>query len=477
MRVKDFDTNGLIHAMNFVNSGTEDKELFDAAILNIIQAQGFSCIPLVDKPRVRKNLMNLVDRAVYKGNCGDVTHVSRLPIYEGEEGIITIPVDQLPIITEGEGLIPAMIKFFSSSYDSKCQLILLVGDDCKQPSAMVTMNEMKSDQVRQSLFLTLAMEGQEKKDVSFIKNGYLLNELLSHENLYPSEEELKNIENTLSLLSSVKVSDTITTGRMGTSFTLKSLKNLKIQDIMSPVAVGVIDTNLTNPKEYELAVELLSVANNFSNLITYSDTSRTIGSVVISVKTENEIFKQDRDRLVTFDINSSIFEMVKKFENNKRPLVLKPDPTISFPEGGSMKWPAIITEDVITNNLFLHHLGTIIVQTELEIKNRLKKAGIKGINISINGRIRFRPLRRATLVQLVRGEETKNHLPPGLSELIYSVNIEDEEKTIMFLRNEIFHSMLGQEKADFDIISDDNPFNASLCLKAFQAADLLKINY
>ena len=458
MRVKDFDTNGLIHAMNFEKSGTDDQLLFDAAILNIIQAQGFSCIPLVDKPRVRKNLMNLVDRAIYKDNCGNVTHISRLPIYEGEEGIITIPVDQLPIVDENEGLIPAMIKFFSSSYNDKCQLILLVGDDCKQPSAMVTMNEMKSDQVRQSLFLTLATEGFKTGKNNLIGFGYDL--YLSLDKLgidlmsVETQKGLISINESLKTIKKIESIDTITQ-RISSIPNLSSIKDLKVQDIMTPIAVGVIHDD---SESEVLAAKMLNKANDFDYLVTYLDLKRELANYIYPFRKGKLGKLIDRRNI---NLTDSIEKMLQLLSESPNPLVIYDEE--------SMDWPSIITKDVITNSLFLHYIGELCVKVEIKIVNLFKSKGVGEIKINRSRGPIFVKVDEATLGQLINSGEGQSIVSDKLKKLISGPSVERRNEGLGFLRNSIFHSLLGGNNKDYQ----NGTFNPNICLTVFETRNEL----
>ena len=97
--IENYDTNGLVFALNFASSKAQDYETYRKAVLNILKSQNFTCMPLVDNPRVRKNTNNLRDRAIY-ADGGKVTHVARMKIYQEEDEIIIIPIGKIAHIQE-----------------------------------------------------------------------------------------------------------------------------------------------------------------------------------------------------------------------------------------------------------------------------------------------------------------------------------------------------------------------------------------
>ena len=76
MTVSDFDSNGLIFALSETAS-PEKGERYRSAVRNIMDAQGFDIMPLVDGPRVRTNVNDMTARAVYAKNGGKITHLAQ----------------------------------------------------------------------------------------------------------------------------------------------------------------------------------------------------------------------------------------------------------------------------------------------------------------------------------------------------------------------------------------------------------------
>ena len=73
MKVANFDSNGLIFGLNQQNFQVGEAT-YKAAVLRIMDAQGFHVFPLTNNPRIRTNVNNMTSRPKYQKG-GDVTHV------------------------------------------------------------------------------------------------------------------------------------------------------------------------------------------------------------------------------------------------------------------------------------------------------------------------------------------------------------------------------------------------------------------
>ena len=76
MTVSDFDSNGLIFAL-CESASAEKGEPYRSAVRNIMDAQGFDIMPLVDAPRIRTNINDMTARAVYAKKGGNITHLAQ----------------------------------------------------------------------------------------------------------------------------------------------------------------------------------------------------------------------------------------------------------------------------------------------------------------------------------------------------------------------------------------------------------------
>ena len=139
--IQNYDTNGLVFALNYDRSKASDEEIYGKSVLNILRAQNFRCIPLVDNPRIRENTNNLRDRAVYRDG-GKVTHIARRRIYNDENEIVIIPAEKIAHIQEDADLFEALILLFSPRKDEDiCDFIVSVGGTKEHPIALFTLRE------------------------------------------------------------------------------------------------------------------------------------------------------------------------------------------------------------------------------------------------------------------------------------------------------------------------------------------------
>ena len=156
--IQNYDTNGLVFLLNFEKSSTNDEQVYKRAVLNILNAQKFSCIPLVDGPRIRSNTNNLTDRATYEEG-GKVTHIARKGIYEGEEEIEIIPISKIKHVQGDCDLIEGLLLLFEEREDGICDFIITVGGTSEYPIAMFTLNELKNSSTKEHLFRRVAYYG------------------------------------------------------------------------------------------------------------------------------------------------------------------------------------------------------------------------------------------------------------------------------------------------------------------------------
>ena len=156
--IQNYDTNGLVFLLNFEKSSTNDEQMYKRAVLNILNAQKFSCIPLVDGPRIRSNTNNLTDRATYEEG-GKITHIARKGIYEGEEEIEIIPISEIKHVQGNCDLIEGLLLLFEEREDGICDFIITVGGTSEYPIAMFTLNELKNSSTKEHLFRRVAYYG------------------------------------------------------------------------------------------------------------------------------------------------------------------------------------------------------------------------------------------------------------------------------------------------------------------------------
>ena len=112
--IQNYDTNGLVFAFSPEKMKVDqDDVVYNKALENILDTQGFNCMPLIDNPRIRLNTNNMKDRAIYQDGGGSLTHIVRKPKYDDEVGLQFIPITDLNHIESKTDLIDAITALFA----------------------------------------------------------------------------------------------------------------------------------------------------------------------------------------------------------------------------------------------------------------------------------------------------------------------------------------------------------------------------
>ena len=165
--IQNYDTNGLIFALNFDAVGHDIRSPdYLAAIKNILDANKFDCIPLVDGERKRLNQNNLNDRAIYSKNGGNVTHIARRKIYDDEkEDIIITRIENIHHLSNDTELIEALVHFFDvKNNGDRCHFVISVGGSEYHPEALFTMHQLKQQRTLREIFGRIFIETLGKKE-------------------------------------------------------------------------------------------------------------------------------------------------------------------------------------------------------------------------------------------------------------------------------------------------------------------------
>ena len=388
--IQNYDTNGLVFLLNFEKSTTNDEHIYKRAVLNILNAQKFSCIPLVDGPRIRSNTNNLTDRATYEEG-GKVTHIARKGIYEGEEDIEIIPISKIKHIQEDCDLIEGLLLLFEEREDGICDFIITVGGTSEYPIAMFTLNELKNSSTKEHLFRRAAYHGAklgEKKGtelIGFAKALYDDVEQIKRESFIRSLKEIpKDIDN-----HNLRKSGLIQSANFG---------NLCIRDVMQMVMCGIEKND--DDKVIRVAREILSEANDFSNLAVYEDGKLNLSQIYN--KSRN-----DSTQAKSFGPSDSIRDLILSFDegitNNKIFVIVEPDSNIMTGEG-EWRYPGCITKQELFSPKAMLFYAASCVMIENVIIERLKHLLRGSMKITLQfkqDRIKVVELEEATLGQLV----------------------------------------------------------------------------
>ena len=118
MKIKEFDTNGLIFAYDRERlRGNFTQEEYEKGLLDIMRCQSFSCFPLVNNPRIRTNTNDLSTRAAYKGGGGELTWLVRLPMDWEENKLQFFERQKVSHVDENTNLLEAAKLLLSPNQD------------------------------------------------------------------------------------------------------------------------------------------------------------------------------------------------------------------------------------------------------------------------------------------------------------------------------------------------------------------------
>ena len=440
MRVRDIDSNGLIHILNQEAAEEENVDKYHKAVLNILNAQKFSCIPLVDNPRIRGNTNNLVDRAVYESGQGVVTHIARKGIYDDESELVIVDVNDIPLVNDDGDVMIGIEKFFSRENDvDRCHFCLLVGKSKREPTALLTIYELKSNVIRDEIIKRLAIECYEQNDWPLLELGVQLEKnigSLANKNDLDINKIQTQVSTISDLISRVPIEKNPQQVMRHTNlYKHNEYSDVKIKDVMTVVSAGIFWDK--NEPSSELAAKILSLGNDFSNLITYDETG-ILKSIILSVKSGKRKIKINEKVAQYVNVNNPIKDVYSKFQtsSNDNFLIIPANENLIFGEG-IMKWPGLITDDNLKSRLALLHVGTMCVNIEVLFTRVAKKFGITNTFIKRGESGYMKPIDECSLGQVLTELRRKKILSriPKLKE--------EDVKPTEDLRNKIFHIALS----------------------------------
>jgi hypothetical protein len=406
MPISDFDSNGLIFALDFESSkkmfGPFEKEVYDEAIRNIMDAQGFSFFPLVNNPRVRKNVNDMTRRPTYtKGD--DVSKVTRIAF---------VRCNELHTMVRGE-------IFEANEKSDVLSFIRELADCCKEdpnhpfvglvvndegPVALFTPRELISNRLKHAIVQEFL--GNKLGKNEFNQNrGHHVNDLLTaFQTIHDLHGEIDRIEGSEVDSSGTSGMDELSSAYMKVSKLLgdvlsnpKDLSSRRyrerstrtvpsevpVSDVMRFGAAGVF---FDDSEASRLAVKLLCIANDFDHLVAYTaeGLEQTFVLNQESTKIDVEFVNHDDSLSSTLDI---------LFLQDK-PVFVKPS-ELQTGEG-PMHWPSLLTYDDINNINGAVWALSKIVQIEQHIKEQLPFKSEEPIYV----KGKYKPLHRLSISDL-----------------------------------------------------------------------------
>jgi len=419
--IQNYDTNGLIHLLNF-DSAKTNEERYKKAVLNILDAQKFSCIPLVDGLRERSNTNNLKDRATYE-NGGDVTHIARKGIYEGEDEIVIIPISDINHIPEDSDLIEGLLQLFQLRNDEICDFIITVGGTSKQPIALFTLNELKNPNTKEHLFRRMAYHGISIGKLEGKKLSTVAKDVYDNLEIIDSKKSSQNIKPILKEITKdlAKIPKYVDKYNLRGSSLIDSgnFADLAIKDVMQMVTCGVENTD--DKKVVEVARRLLHRANNFTKPAVYENGILNVNKIYNQSRTETSDAKNVK---ATDSLRDLIMSFDKNQINNDVFVIVEPDPEILTGEG-KMQYPGCITSKELFSAKALLSYAASCVMIESCIRERLSnhlpKVENKVQYITVGEEQKEYELEKVTLGQMINHIKYSNlikHIFPQVKEQI-----------------------------------------------------------
>jgi len=396
--IQNYDSNGLVFALH-PTAVNEDfsSESYQQAILNILNAQKFHCIPLVNRQIIRDNTNNLKDRAVYKTGGGEVTHIARKPRYTGEQPLEFIPISDITHVENELDLIEGVIQLFSHQENKVCNFIISVGGTPKSPTALFTLRELLLDKTRNELFLRMAKKGIESSDKGLTKCSYLIYTQLTELDQNQNWDEVKNVTSKIiSELEKIPKSIAHHNSRKSDLIDSGDFADLKVKDIMTSAACGV-EINTEN-KVLNLAIRILCMANDFDRLVVYYNAKLNPEKVIVKSK-------QTPAKSITAKTEDSIRSVIKQSNENRSKdfyAIVEPDHNIITGEG-PMVWPGFLTIKELRSAKALLSYAATCGMIEFQMIKYMQAHGIQEIPMRFpNRQPKPKPIQEATVGQIVR---------------------------------------------------------------------------
>lgn len=380
MRIKEFDTNGLIFAYDRERlRGNYTQEDYEKGLRTIMDCQSFSCFPLVNNPRIRTNTNDLSTRATYKNGGGELTCLVRLPMDWEENNLQFFEREKVPHVDENTNLLEAATFLLSPNQDDAYPFVVTVGGTPEHPIALFSLDQLLDSRTKAEIYrmLSVAEIKSQKKDNAVD----IIYRELNHQFFNQSKESTLDIcelmvemfEQALSKPSMLP--DDGVFHRPNSDFERPEFGHLLARDIMQHACVGIRWNHNLNaeaqPKEHLAAKAMIMEANDFSNLAIYDKNSENPKLLPYILHKNSKIKK-----IPLLSSTSTLVEVINAgiAEEGEFVAIIKKDSSMKTGEG-RMPWPAIITQDELLSRRSL--VNCLVVATAVEhhlIKQKLGKS-------------------------------------------------------------------------------------------------------
>ena len=405
MTVSDFDSNGLIFAL-CESVSPEKGEPYKSAVRNIMDAQGFDIMPLVDAPRIRTNVNDMTARAVYAKKGGNITHLAQ----RSGDSVELFTMDQIFTVKEDESIFHALVALCSHMLKHPTTpFVFMVVDSNNNPTALFSLKELLSRRLNDAMLSTYLgysaiMAGNVEKKSKAIHGLLELFQTLqeAYEDYWRhNDESSRDVETIASLCTDLSKQlrlfskATISLPRRRQSPPRTDDAEVHLIDVMRHGAAGIIwsDEEL---EQTALACRLLCEANDFDFLTIYDSPGvLNLTHVVDRMGKRRPLdagYKNYDDLL--FDSLDSLFQ-------DNMPLFVLPSDDINTGEG-ALIWPSILSFEEVKNHHGSLWLMRKIAELEESIKVLLPKRRYQLKNGTSTHRDR---LTLGMMMKLLKGED------------------------------------------------------------------------
>ena len=462
--IQNYDTNGLVFAYSPGKMKVDqDDVVYNQALQNILNTQGFQCIPLIDNPRARLNTNNMKDRAIYQEGGGNLTHIVRKSKYDDEIGLQFIPITELNHVDSQTDLIEAIIALFTYEEGKKCNFVITVGGTPNHPDAIFTLRELLLDKTLRDLFFRMAHAGFSSSNRDMAYRAYDLYENLENitkeSNWDNVKKILTGIRNYLEMIP--KLGDT-RENRMSDFDVKTNFSELKVRDIMTMAACG-LETSNSDDKigkaALTMAFNMLSKANDFTCLVVYENGELKPNSMMIEGSKNNFKIKYPANESKSTDL---VKDIISNMESTKDFFAtIKPNKQIITGEG-PMDWPGFLTIENLTSiNALLSYAATCAM-----IESKLKKRA-QSCNIAVEEKDTL-----GKIITKITKRKNKSFVNKNAMKIFKGKATADELHNLIVVRNKIIHKSL--------LKCYDNNLGKNVSLSdvklIYKIADILEIN-
>ena len=462
--IQNYDTNGLVFAFSPKKMKVDQYDVvYNKALENILDTQGFNCMPLIDNPRVRLNTNNMKDRAIYQDGGGSLTHIVRKPKYDDEVGLQFIPIKDLNHIESKADLIDAITALFAYEEGKKCNFVITVGGSPSHPEAIFTIRELLLDKTLRDLFFRMAHAGFSSSNKDMAYRAYDLYENL--ENI-TKESNWENVQKILigikNYLAMIPKSGELRENRMSDLDVKTNFAKLKVRDIMTMAACGleVSDSEDKLAKAaLTMAFNMLSKANDFTCLVIYENGNLKANSMMIEGTKNNFKIKFPANESKSTDL---VKDIISNMESTRDFFAtIKPNKEIITGEG-PMDWPGFLTLENLTSiNALLSYAATCAM-----IESKLKKRA-QSCNITVKEKDTL-----GSIIVKITKRKNKSYVNENAMKIFKGKATAKELHNLIVVRNNIIHRSL--------LRCYDNNLGKGVSLKdvklIYKIADILDIN-